>query len=88
MFKMLKEKSKINLGILKQIICASSRDQDRKHLKKFSAEMVVTCTQPNLLTCRPFSEKGKKHLLMSGSYEHPKHMLKLMGKKIFTILGL
>ena len=22
-----------------------------------------------------------------GSFEHPKHMFKLMGKKIFTILG-
>ena len=23
---------------------------------------------------------------LDGSFEHPKHMLKLMGKKIFTIL--
>ena len=25
-------------------------------------------------------------VLRDGSFEHPKHMLKLMGKKIFTIL--
>ena len=28
-----------------------------------------------------------KHMLFNGSFEHPKHMFKLMGKKINTILG-
>ena len=29
----------------------------------------------------------KNHLNETGSFEHPKHMLKLKGKKKFTILG-
>ena len=29
---------------------------------------------------------SKEPFLCGGSFEHPKHMLKLMGKKIFTIL--
>ena len=28
----------------------------------------------------------KNHLNKTGFFEHPKHMLKLIGKKIFTIL--
>ena len=29
----------------------------------------------------------KKTSQLDGSFEHPKHMLKLTGKKIFTVLG-
>ena len=30
--------------------------------------------------------EGTHNIPMDGSFEHPKHMLKIMGKKIFTIL--
>ena len=29
----------------------------------------------------------KKNITRDSSFEHPKHMLKLIGKRIFTILG-
>ena len=50
------------------------------------------CVNENLLLflnqniCCGYSNNSKETSQWDGSFEHPKHMFKLMGKKIITIL--
>ena len=53
------------------------------------AALRVYIKKLNFLISQPKHVVGtQKNRLNESSFEHPKHMLKLMGKKIFTLLRL
>ena len=56
---------------------------NRKIISYFSTKTYVVYTQKNRLNEKVLL---KRTVSMRCFFEHPKHMLKIMGKKIFTIL--
>ena len=56
-------------------------DQNSLYIKSVPKKIIFLFLNQNI--CCGYSKEPSQG---DGSFEHPKHMLKLMGKKIFTIL--